>query len=162
MPPTSRARALWCDRLLNGPQNRYSAIGSTSISPQIPYGYSHWAPSARCTRCSGRPNRGTCARTPALDRVPGLHHRRETAHSAEGARHPATMTFASAISTSTVSQCYSLQPAVQLVVVEQRDGVQFQRDFSTDREQQRSYERAIPSEDRVSLSVGNRVLGAHP
>ena len=34
--------------------------------------------------------------------------------------------------------------------------------FSTDRERQRTYLRAILSEERVSLSVGNRVLGARP
>ena len=34
--------------------------------------------------------------------------------------------------------------------------------FTTDRGRQRSYLRAILSEERVSLSVGNRVLGARP
>ena len=40
--------------------------------------------------------------------------------------------------------------------------IYIQEIFSTDRERQRSYLRAILSEERVSLSVGNQVLGARP
>ena len=40
--------------------------------------------------------------------------------------------------------------------------IYFETIFSTDRERQRSHLRAILSEERVSLSVGNRVLGARP
>ncbi len=39
-------------------------------------------------------------------------------------------------------------------------GIYFEKIFGTDRERQRRYLRAILSEERVSLSVGSRVLGA--
>ena len=38
--------------------------------------------------------------------------------------------------------------------------IYFEKIFGTDRERQRRYLRTILSEERVSLSVGNRVLGA--